>query len=98
MRLWLSWLVGLALASVPLAGCHKSVSFNPALAAHVFPLRTGLTWTYQVTYPNGAHETIGDRVVKAGTLRTTPHWWFRIIRVTGLGRSERICHRFIRPR
>jgi hypothetical protein len=65
MRLRLSWLVGLALASVPLAGCHKSVSFNPVLAAHFFPLRTGLTWTYQVSYPNGARETIRDRVVKA---------------------------------
>lgn len=72
MRLWLSWLVGLALASVPLAGCHKSASFNPALAGHFFPLHTGLTWTYQVSYPNGARETISDRVAKAdkaGTLR-----------------------------
>jgi hypothetical protein len=50
------------------------VSFNPALAAHFFPLRTGLTWTYRVTYPNGAREKISDRVVKAdqsGTLRDT---------------------------
>jgi hypothetical protein len=72
MKLWLSWLVGLALACVPLAGCHKSESFNPALAAHFFPLRRGLIWTYRVTYPNGAHETISDRVLAAdetGTLR-----------------------------
>lgn len=64
MRLSLSCLIGLVLASSPLAGCHKSVSFNPALATHFFPLRSGLTWTYLVIYPNGAHETISERVVK----------------------------------
>jgi len=63
MRHWIHWLVGLALALFQLAGCQKTVRFNPALAGHFFPLRNGSSWTYQVTYPNGSHETITDRVL-----------------------------------
>jgi len=47
------------------------VSFNPAFATHFFPLSAGLTWTYEVTYPNGARERIRDRVVKAGSPGTS---------------------------
>jgi hypothetical protein len=65
MRRSIYWSLGLALALAQLTGCQKRAPFNPALAGHFFPLRSGLTWTYQVTYPNGAHETISDRVVKA---------------------------------
>jgi hypothetical protein len=73
MRQWIYSLFGLALVLTQLAGCQKRVPFNPALAGHFFPLRTGSTWSYQVTYPNGARETISERVVRAdqiGTLRT----------------------------
>jgi hypothetical protein len=72
MRHWTYSLLGLALALAQLVGCQQRAPFNPALAGHFFPLHAGLSWTYQVTYPNGAHETISDRVVKAdhtGTLR-----------------------------
>lgn len=65
MRYSIYWSLGLVLALAQLTGCQKRAPFNPALAGHFFPLRRGLTWTYQVTYPNGAHQTISDRVVKA---------------------------------
>jgi hypothetical protein len=45
--------------------------FNPALAGRFFPLRSGLSWTYQVTYPNGAHGTINGRVVEADASSTS---------------------------
>jgi len=57
--------LGLTLAITLVLGCQKRTLFNPALAGRFYPLRPGLTWTYQVTYPNGAHETIRDRVLKA---------------------------------
>ena len=57
--------LGVALLLAQLTGCEKRAPFNPTLAGHFFPLRTGFNWTYQVTYPNGAHETISDRVIKA---------------------------------
>jgi hypothetical protein len=57
--------LGLILAITLVLGCQKRALFNPALASRFYPLRPGLTWTYQVAYPNGAHETIRDRVLKA---------------------------------
>jgi hypothetical protein len=82
MRRSIYWSLGLALALAQLTACQKRASFNPALTGHFFPLRSGLTWTYQVTYPNGAHETISDRVVKAdapgtshaGALIVSEYW------------------------
>jgi hypothetical protein len=41
------------------------VPFNPALAGRFFPLRSGLTWNYRVTFANGATETITDRVLES---------------------------------
>src|SRR5215469_3556129 len=64
MRQWRHWLLGVVLALIQLTGCQKRAVFNPELAGRFFPLRPGLTWTYQVTYPNGAHETVSDHVVK----------------------------------
>jgi hypothetical protein len=63
MRQWTHWLLPVGLALIQLAGCQKRAVFNPGLAGRFFPLAPGLTWTYQVTYPNGAHETISDHVV-----------------------------------
>jgi len=65
MKSRISCLLGSALAVFQLAACQKAAPFNPALAGHFFPLRTGLTWTYQVSYPNGGHETITDRVLNS---------------------------------
>jgi hypothetical protein len=64
MRQWTHWLLGVGLALIQLTGCQKRAVFNPGLAGRFFPLSPGLTWTYQVTYPNGAHERVTDHVVK----------------------------------
>ena len=69
MRQWTHWLLPVGLALIQLTGCQKRAVFNPGLAGRYFPLASGLTWTYQVTYPNGAHETISDHVVKRDRTR-----------------------------
>lgn len=56
---------GLMLILVQLAGCQRRVPFNPALAERFFPLRSGFTWNYRVTFANGATETIADRVLES---------------------------------
>ena len=71
MRQWTHWLPPVGLALIQLTGCQKRAVFNPGLAGRFFPLGPGLTWTYQVSYPNGAQETITDQVVKRDDVPTS---------------------------
>jgi hypothetical protein len=64
MSRWRCRLLALVFTAVALAACQKQAHFNPALAGRFFPLQVGSTWTYEVVYPNGARETISDRVVR----------------------------------
>jgi hypothetical protein len=73
MRQSTSWLLALFIALMQLAGCQRRPPFNPSLAGRFFPLRSGLSWRYQITYRDGVHATITDRVLKGdqtGTLRS----------------------------
>ena len=54
MKQWTHWLLPVGLALIQLTGCEKRAVFNPGLAGRFFPLASGLTWTYRVTYPNGS--------------------------------------------
>jgi hypothetical protein len=41
------------------------VPFDSMLEGRFFPLDNGMSWSYRVTYSNGASETITDRIVKS---------------------------------
>ena len=64
MRRRTYWLLGLTLVLVQFVSCQRRLPFNPALAGRFFPLGSGLTWTYQVTFSNGARETITEHSVE----------------------------------
>jgi hypothetical protein len=64
MKRGIGFLLGSVLILSQLAGCQKAAPFNPALGGRFFPLRSGLTWTYQVVYLDGGRETITDQVIK----------------------------------
>jgi hypothetical protein len=61
---WKYGLVALAFTVVALAACQRQGHFDPELAARFLPLQVGSSWVYEVVYPNGARETITDRVLK----------------------------------
>jgi hypothetical protein len=56
----------LAFTLFALTACQKQAHFDPALAGRFFPLQPGARWSYEVIYPNGARETISDRVLRGG--------------------------------
>src|SRR5689334_1998964 len=68
------WLLCLTLSLFQLTGCGKRVPFNSTLEGRFFPLDNGMSWSYRVTYSNGASETITDRILKSdqiGSLRSS---------------------------
>jgi hypothetical protein len=61
----------LAAATLLFSSCQHKSAFDPKLSGSFFPLRAGMTWTYQVSFEDGSGATLRLRAQK-NTARGTP--------------------------